>query len=370
MKNTPFILSICTAVLLPVVVHAGPILRSGETISIDATQALEGDFYGMAQKVSISGAAAHDVYVGGLNVTINAPVAEDLSVVGGTVQIHGPVGDDVRILGGEITIGDRVGGDVVVYGGTLHILSTAHIEGELIFYGESLLVEGDVNGSVHGFSKKARIDAVVEGDITYTVTETLTLGENAHILGTITHEGRNTLSRAQGAVVEGDIYHNQVSAAQQSTRPIEPLLFLLGILVFAALTLYFLGRQYIVRNATTPVREWGKHGLLGLLILIAVPFVSFILMVSVIGVFVGLLLLFAYLAALILSVVFVAIAFGYYVQKFISKNMTIGLQTLFIGPLTFVVVLFIPVLGPLFVFAATMIMLGGLGRQAFRGIRT
>lgn len=93
-------ISLFVLVCLPVFVEAGPIIRSGESVSIDADQVLKGDFYAGGASVSISGRAENDVYLAGGTVTVNAPVAEDLVVLGGVVQVHGEVTDDIRVAGG------------------------------------------------------------------------------------------------------------------------------------------------------------------------------------------------------------------------------------------------------------------------------
>lgn len=368
MKKIPFILSFLAIAFIPMFSEASPIIRSGETISIDATQVLQGDFYGMAQKVSISGIAEHDVYVAGLNVTINAPIQQDALIVGGTVQIHGEVGDDVRVLGGEVTIGERVKGDVVVYGGTLHILSTAHVEGELIFSGERLQVDGDVDGGIHGFSKTARINALVGGDIEYTATESLSLGERTVVMGNVSYKSMNELVRAQASVVEGTILRNEIGSPE-TQNALEPLLYMLGILVFATLTVYFFGREYAEKVTQSAVAQLGKNGLIGLAVLIAVPFVGIMLMVSVVGVLVGLVLFMAYVSALILSLVLVAVLLGVYVQKFFTKQTTLRAQTVLIGTFSFSVVALVPVIGPLGIFALMMIIFGTLSKRVFQLIR-
>lgn len=368
MKKTSFIVSLVALLCVPLFSEASPIIRSGETISIDASQALLGDFYGMAQKVSISGTAEHDVYVAGLNVTINAPIREDATILGGTVQIHGEVGDDVRVLGGEVTIGERVKGDVVVYGGTLHILSTAHVEGELIFAGEQLQVEGDVDGGIHGYSRTARINALVGGDIVYTASESLSLGEKAFVGGNVSYESTNELARAQASVVEGDILRTEIPR-EEPQNALAPLLYMLGILIFATLTLYFFAKSPAEKLVGSAVGQLGKNGLIGLAVLIVVPFVSFMLMVSVVGLFVGALLFMAYVSALILSLVLVAVLLGIYTQKFFTKSTELKVQTLLIGSLAFAIIMLVPVIGPLVIFGAMMIMLGTLSGRSYRLIR-
>lgn len=355
-------------ILTPYFSEAAPILRSAETISIDATQSLEGDFYGVAQSISISGAAQHDLYLGGLNVTINAPVQQDLVVIGGSVQVHDEVGDDVRLLAGDATISERVKGDVVVYAGKLHILSTAHIEGDLIYSGEELRVEGPVDGNIHGLSKKIRVDAVVGGDIQYVALESFSLGENAEIKGSISYESNYELARNTNAVIHGEIYQTSI-LPDSGSDSLESFVFMLFIILFASMTLYLLGKRYVQPLVVSTTRSFGQNGLIGLAILLLTPFVSFIFMVSVIGVFVGVILLLSWFVVLIAAFVFVSVVFGFHVQKLIIKKTTVTIQTLIIGSITLGIALLIPVVGPLLVIATTLVVLGSFCRHIYSFLR-
>jgi cytoskeletal protein CcmA (bactofilin family) len=348
------------------VASAGPIIRGGEMVSIDASQSLDGDFYGFGSTITLSGAAGHDVYALGGTVTVNAPVSEDLTIVGGSVQVHTDIGDDMRVLGGEVTLGGTVKGDVAVVGGVLTILSTAKIEGDILFFGGSLVVEGDVVGTVHGFAESVRINATIGGDIEMTASQGLTLNDRAEVRGDITYKSAQELSRAQNAVVEGDIQKRDMDD-EDSGSSRTPYLFVLSTLFMAA-SLFFIARSSVERFCRESFARIGQNGLIGLAMLLVLPFVSVVLLVSFVGIPLGILLFLAFLSLITLSFGLTPILIGYLVERTIVKQDSITLRTIIIGVVVNLALMAIP-FGLFVLFALNLITLGTVGIMAFRLLR-
>jgi hypothetical protein len=349
--------------------YAGPIIRSGESVSVEASQVLKGDFYGLGGVVTISGQAEDDAYLGGGTVTTNAPTGGDLTIVGGAVQVHGTVGDDLRVVGGDVTLGGVVKGDVVVVGGLLTVLSTATVEGDLIFMGGEVRVEGEVYGSIHGTADRARINSKVGGDISITTGTLVTLGDNAEILGNVTYESRNDLVRAQEARVSGDIRKVEVTPEVQSDF-VQTYALGMVVLIFATLSLYFIARARVTRLVEISSEALGISGLVGLGILLAVPFVSGVLMVSVIGSLLGATLLILYGALLITSFIATGAVVGYHVQKLTTKRASVTLGTVSLGTALFSAFSFVPYVGGLLMLACFVVTLGGAGIAIYRTVRS
>ncbi len=356
-------------VILPMSAHAGPILRTGEKLSVDSAQVLKGDFYGFSPTVTISGKAENDVYIGGGTVTINAPVTEDLTIIGGVVQIHGEVGDDVRIVGGEVTLGKVVKGDVVVLGGSLTILSTATIEGDVLFMGGDLTIEGNVIGSIHGTSENVRINAEVGGDILYSVSKSFTVGDNAVISGNIMYEGFTDIVRAQGANIIGEIHKTEMLTNTGNVF-FKVIVFQICVLIFGAFALYLMCRSYVQVGIEKTEGTLSTLGLIGLGTFLIVPFVSTILMVSVVGLLIGILLFLLFGFMVLLAVISSPIMVGYYVQKVLTKNRTIRFSTILMGVIVFCLLGVIPYVGGLLIIACVFIMLGVISTSLYHFLRS
>lgn len=359
---------VCLVLVLPLVTEAGPIIRSGESISVDAEQILKGDFYGLATKITISGASENDVSIAGGTVTINAPVAEDLTVLGGTVQIHSDVGDDVRVVGGEVTLGKLVKGDVVVLGGTLTILSTAEIQGDILFMGGSLIVEGNVTGSIHGTADTVRINSEIGGDVMLGVKSLFSIGDKAKIHGDITYASREDVVRAQEAHIVGEVRKTDV-ALDTSSGFFGFYTFKLSMLIFTAFLLYFIARRRVQAIVEYSNQSCGTLGLTGLAVFLGVPLVAGVLMISFIGLFAGIILLALYAIMLILSFTLGGVMLGYYLQKKIKRGETVTLTTVGSGVFLFSLMGLVPYVGGIAVFACMIIMLGTLSQELYRELR-
>jgi cytoskeletal protein CcmA (bactofilin family) len=350
----------------------GPIIRSAPSISVASDQVLTGDFYGAGETVVLSGTAEQDAYIIGGTVTVNAPVKQDLVVAGGAVQVHGDVSDDIRVLGGEVVIAGKVAGDVLAIGGTVHILSTAEITGDLVFFGGTMRIEGPVKGSLYGTADELRIDARIEGDVTVTTKSSLTLGGSGVVEGSLTYTSAHELIRAQDAQILGEISRQapsvvpEMSAAQAS-------IFGALILVFASLTLFFLSRRRLESFVQASAQQYGRFGLVGLGVFFALPFIALLLMSSIVGLLVGGVLLTFYLLAILIGCALMPVVLGSLVWYLFKKEISVQIGTIGIGVL--VVELFqllnfvVPVIGALCLAVAFLVSFGGFLTLSFYSLR-
>ncbi len=353
---------------MPSVSLAGPIIRGGDNVSVGIDQILEGDFYGAGETVTISGIAEHDVVVAGSNVTINGNTAGDIAAAGMTVQIHGNVEDDVRIAGGEIIIASTVKGDVVVAGGALTVLSTARIEGDVIFWGGELTIEGPVDGSLHGNADVVRVDAHVGGDIEYKVQKSFVLGDKASVEGDVVYGGPE-LVRAQNAVVVGNIQHTGAVYESEGNSHAEMFLFMLLVILFSSLSMYFVARHSLQTIIEKSLHRIGFNGLVGLGVFIATPFVAMLLLVSIVGSLVGLMLLFGYITVLIASFIITIVMLGNVFQKYVLKNESYTIFTPFLGAILFTLLLYVPFIGSLAILALTLVNFGSITTSIYHKLR-
>lgn len=354
---------IAVAFLVPLFADASVVLRSGEKVSLDNEQVVSGDFYAAGGIVAVSGIVEGDLYTAGGSITINGDVQDDVVAVGGDVQLHGAVGDDVRVVGGEVVIAEAVAGDVVVVGGVLNLLSTAMIDGDVYVLAGDVKLSGDISGNVTGEVESLRINGVVDGNVDVTV-RSLTLGEKAYIGGNVSYRSQDELVRATGSVVVGDITEQSLTNtfAQASTVSIVPLL----ILLFTTLVYLLLFKEWMGQLMGHFSRSVGIHGIVGFAFFFAAPVVIILLLVSVLGIPLGLALLFGYMLLLVVSWSLSGIFLGALLSKLIRKEISTNVLWSIIGVLVVQVLSFIPVIGPLLVFALVLIIMGGLLAVVYR----
>ena len=365
MKRT-FVFAALLVALIPSTTFASPVIRSGEKVTIGQDQVVTGDLYALGGSVALSGAVEGDVYVGAGVATLNAPIKADATVIAGTVQVHAPITDDLRVVAGEVTLANEVHGDVVVLGGTLHVLSTATITGDVIFFGGELTIEGPVKGSLFGSADIVRIDTAVGGNIELTAYNEIALGDRANVEGYVTYKSRHEIVRSQNAVVVGAIQKESI-ALKDAASPQE-FLIPFFVLLFAALALFVLARKHLPPLVASTTKHYGQSGLIGLAILGGVPFVAVILFVSVFGFFVGLFLLAVYAALVMFSFALASIVVGVLVMRQLLKRGDVSLLSVGVGVLIMQVLLLIPYLGFLAVLALIAIVLGSVTTTIYQRI--
>lgn len=356
--------------VLPIFSQAETVLRTGTDISVEEQQSVEGDYYvsvGPMGRTVMSGNVSEDMYAVGASVTVNGEVGNDLSILAGDVQVHAPVADDVRVIGGEVTIAEDVGGDVFVIAGTLSVLSTATIAGDVFFFGGDLVIDGDVEGSVLGQAQSVTVNASVGGDFDMKAPAGVTLGDGARIAGSVRYTSYVTLSRSAGAEIVGDVQKSQSEAitTKQKTRDILVPIF---ITLFATLSLYLLLKkelEFVVRSVEN---MFIKNLLIGTGLIILGPVTAVVLLVTVLGLFVGLIALsvvsMLYVSGLALS----SVVLGAFIMRLMTKKLEVTLTVILVGTVALQLLLLIPVLGFIAGYVLFALTVGALTQQLYKAV--
>ncbi len=352
------------ACALPLVAEAA-VVRSGEAVSVAQDEIVPGDFYALGGDVTISGIVQGDVYVMGGTLTINGTVEGDVLALGGTVAVHGAVADDLRAFGGKVVVAEEVGGDVAVFGGSLATLSTARIGGEVLFYGGTAAIAGEVKGAVHARAEGLTIDGRV-GAVDAILSGTLALSNAAYVAGDVSYQSRQELVRTPETIIDGEVLKRDHLETKARFDGVLPFLFMT---LFAVLVLVFLIRDRLAPFIAAHVRKPGIAALVGFGILCLTPLAFGLLMASVLGLIVGSLLLALYLGLIIFAAIVMHIVLGAIIAKYTVKEYRVSWLFAFAGVLVVQTALLVPFIGPLAVFALFLVTLGMMGLTIFERFR-
>ena len=353
-------------IVIPITASAATVLRTGETVSVANDQVVSGDFYATGGTVSHSGLVQGDLYTAAGSFTNNGIVEGDLTIVSGSAQVHASVTDDVRVVGGDVVIAGAVGGDVVVLGGLLKILSTADIKGDVLFFGGELQVLGEVEGSIMGTADKVRIDSHV-GQSVDMKTSTLTLGERAEVLGDVRYVSATEIVRSQNAVVVGEIVKNTIPSKEPASYEGYVISFI--IVLFSALILQLLFRTQLQTSLPSMTQNMGVAGLIGMAALFIAPVLIVVSLASMLGVLVGLMILFAFILLLLVTCALLSIYIGALVGMYMKNNGSLSVVYTILGAAIIQIMLLVPVLGVIAVAIIYFIVFGSLLRSLFFAIR-
>lgn len=345
------------------------VIRVGETLDLDDEQTVDGDYYGVASDVALSGAIAGDAYIVGAQTTLNGKVASDTLAIGANVTVGGEVGDDLRVVGAQVTVSGHVRGDLVVVASQLKVLSTAQIDGDLIFFGGTVDVAGAVAHNVMGNMTALRVDGLVGGDVDVKVGA-LTLGDKAVVTGTLQYASASELTRSPNSVVSGSIVKNEPEndPSSNSFSLLEEIILAILPLLFGALCWWLMFRQNLLavvdRSATLPVRAI----LIGAAVAVVMPIVAGILLVSGLGILLGVLFMALYVVLLCVACVALGPIVGAVVHAWVVPQRPFGVFSILGGVLVLGLLMALP-FGSLLLLGGVVLSLGVITERMYMALR-
>ena len=362
-----FVLMVAVAIVTPLFAFAATI-KGGDEVFIQKGEDVRDNLYLAGGNVSVSGAVFGDLLAAGGNILISENVSDDMAIAGGSITILGNSGGDVRVAGGNILIAGDVAGDVVIAGGSVTIASEVSVGKDVVVAGGQVSVDGDVSGNLQITGGVATINGHIKGNVKAEVDEKLTLGSGAVVDGTLEYSARNTdiLQMNEGAVVAGEVSFTKVDVVDRHEAKnfifaaIGAFIFFkLIALIIAVLVLVWLFRKFsnsVVEGVVKdPLQMLGK----GFVAAVVVPAAAILLFVTVVGIPLGLLLMFGYGLLSFVVCLYAGVVVGAWVSKLVRKSghAVITYKNAAGGVVLLMIVKFIPLIGwiiGLFVFLVTL----------------
>lgn len=353
MKKLSFLAFLAlVALVIPLsIVHAAQ-TQIGKTVTV--SQTLSENAYIAGQEVYISSTAEKDLLGAGGKVTVNAPVVGDLMLAAGSINILDSVGGDVRVAGGDVTIAKSVGGDLLVFGGVVTILPSATIGGDVIVFGGAVDIQGAVEGSLKVHAESVMVNGVVMGPASVKTSDSVSFGEKADFRSSLSYSAPIDATIAEGAKLGGEVvFTKEEGRSSNDKNIIAGILAALGIMMlikFIGMLSVALLITYAFKNASLALsremiqRFWQMLGV-GFVATIATPVAVILLLLSVVGMYVGFILLALYLFALLVAGVFMCITTGALLSKLIQKDVQVDWKWTILGTVVVFVLPFIPFLG-------------------------
>lgn len=305
-----------------------------------------------------AGIAAAETRMGG-TITVGADeTVDDLTVVGGTVVIDGTVQGDLTVLSGSVEVNGDVEGSINGLGGSIEVSGSVD-EGVRMLAGSITVREGATIGSLSAAAGSVQIAGTVAGDVR-AGAGTTTLADTAVIDGDLRYGG--SLSMADGAVVHGDVSEEQfqvwgIVVDQGVLDWIGTIMFFMMHLLLGALLLLAAPRfsqQLADAVHETPVRS----GLIGFALLVFTPLVLVAVALTIIGIPLAMMGLFALLVLVWIGLVYGRYAIGEWLLSYTDvENRWIAL---ILGLVVIGLVAQVPVIGWWISFVVTLLGLGAL----------
>lgn len=327
---------------------------SGDATDIKSDEVVDGSAYVAGNSVTVEGVIRGDLYCAGKTVKVTAQVDGDIICAGQTVEILGKSGGDMRLAGEKVTLRGESGGSVSVAADSFTTEGTTKVAGDLGgmvnaaylagSYGRDVAlgsatttIVGSVGRDVEGEYKTLRIaeGAQVRGNLSYTSQS------DADINGNVTGQVTRAESKAQ------------TKASSYGSIFITVLMIVIGLLLVSLFVAMVLPRP--LQAATDhAVRRPVRAVIWGLALFAFVPISMIFLMVSGVGLPLGVVLLTAWVLLILLSGPFVGYLIG---AALLKKTRSLPLRAL-LGGLILVVLYMIPILN---IFVMLCVMIFGTG---------
>lgn len=268
----------------------------GTVISTDGTETTDGETTddtattdGTTDDTSTDSSAAdvnNDLYLAESEVTISDTVNGNAFVFADTVTVNGQIGGDLFVIANTINID---GGQI--YGNVFAIADTITLNGliyDLYATCNTLTVayDGVAYRDLKVTCDTASINGVVGKNVNITTSSSLTLESDCVIYGDLNYSAPNEIEIAEG-LVTGTVNYEKISAIGNATGVMDYVLALLTVLVYTLVIWLLMSKVapkfYGKVTGLTP-KKMLLALLVGLIALIVVPFVSVLLLFTVVGI--------------------------------------------------------------------------------------
>jgi cytoskeletal protein CcmA (bactofilin family) len=285
-------------------------LEAGQTV--DGTVVFSGDV------IRIDGTVEGTAFAFGQDVTVNGTINGDLIVAAQEIEINGIVNGNIYTAGQNLTIGTKTIWDVFLAGQNIKIVKDAVIGRDLFVAGASISLDGTVQRRLSAGGSDITLGGTVGQDAVLDADK-IDIMSGSSIKGNLYYTSANKANIATGSAIGGntDWTYRQPEQTKQATLMDSWVGILLGIAsaFLVWLIVRFWRPEFWSRNSKVIIEKPLKALGMGALALLVTPIIAVLLMITVIGIPVGIILGFAYGVAIYLSKIVVASAFGLWMGK-------------------------------------------------------
>lgn len=320
----------------------GP-MNFGASVEVPAGEVISGDYLCAGASVVIDGTIEGNLTAYGASVVVNGEVKGDVKISAGSIVIMGPVGGNADLSAGAIVIDANVGGDLTAGAG-------------------SIKCRGNISGDAFLSAGQVDLAAVIGG--TATLNGVVNVQPETVINGNLYYSSQTELHIADGAIIKGEqiIQVPEEEKFNWAGYVFNKLWFFVALFLIG-LFLFVFNKTGYRQVVTDLVQKPFKDLLFGLCVFVIMPIFALVLIVTIVGLPLGIILLLAYLILLLLTLVLSATFLGERILILLTKKKT-GvihlLLALLLGSFIFVLLTCIPYVAWLFYLLAFFLGMGVL----------
>lgn len=262
----------------------------------------------------------------GDNVKVNDTINGDSAIAGNIIDMLGNI-DGIGFMAGqtinldgdleygflagqEININGNVSKNVYAAGNTINFSKDVNVGRDIFIAGQTVNLDGTLDRNVNISAEKVIINkgAIINGNISIN-TQNLIIQKDVVIKGKLEYN-KDAENKINKDVSIGKIIKKDVQEAPKVDTKAMLISILNMVVVFLVITIIIPNTFNKVENLYKKNNNYLKSIGIGLLILICTPIISLILLVSNIGMYLGVILALLYVIALFLSCIFAGFILG------------------------------------------------------------
>lgn len=362
---------ILSVVSLLIMLSAGLVYAQRTELTVDKDKQVTEDIYKAGGSVQLSVDVEGDIVVAGGILRIANSVSADVLAAGGVINITANTGDDIRAAGGLVSIIGNVGNDVAAAGGLVTLESTSTVGGQAWLAGGIVTMAGSVTQDLKATGGRVILTGTVYGDVEIHA-DSIEIEPDAVIKGKLIYSAPREVVIPEGAVIEGVVERRQFDPGNIETWGeafAGSLKFYLS-LALSAILIFLLHPRF----ATNVVERLGEAPFeslaLGFLGLVVTPILAILLLVSVLGVPLGLIALTVYLAmlvgSLLIAVTWIGDAGFRLLGQMPEKSKWTRVWSIIVGSAVLMLIDFVPYIGGWVFFIVLLLGIGAMKRYFYR----
>jgi hypothetical protein len=339
--------------------------KSGDTISIPASETIDGMLFAGGNNIDIAGTVNGDVYCGGQTITISGTINGDVFCAGQTINISGKIDGSVRLGGQSITLSGSVGNSATIGAQDLVIAKGASIARDLLGGSQNVTINGTIERDVVSGAKTLTVNGKIGRNISGGLS-TLTIGSAGLVGGKVDYIGTKDPTVLGSGKILGQV--TRTAPKKDAAMENAAAAFAVGWFVYVllatlalALVLAALFPRVFEKSAAETIKSPGRTILVGVLGMILTPVLVVTLFITVIGVPIAILTILTWLIIAILCAPFTGYLLGRMIMKDPKHNTVL---IMLVGASILMLTYFIPFIGVITMLAAYVLGTGMILMQS------
>ena len=342
--------------------------EAGTVVTVASGEVREGDLYAAGEAVRVHGQLAGDLVAGAQRVLVDGRVDGDVFAAARTVDLRGVIGDSTRVVGDQVTVDSTIDGDLIAGGNRLQLLEGAVIRGGVAAAASSLEIDGTVEEDLRAAAGELVLRGTVRGNANV-IADRLDLAPDARIEGDLDYRTRIPLSPEEAARVAGAVRYEEPIDDEEDGGAARSFLFWTwqaGAALLAGMLAVALFRPLVQQLASAIAGETTLGALLGFGAFLIVPVGAAVVMMTLVGLPIGIIAVLLFTVALYVAKLPIAVWAGGQLLARAGRPGASPYAAMAAGILALYLLFEVPWLGGLFWLATTWL---GLGAMVLSGRR-